>query len=115
MTIPHRSPPTVDIQSDPTTTDEFGRTVGNAIDEKMDFLAYPRSRDGSPCNVGRTEQKLRIGSGLVLLTVAAVAPLSRGWRVSLAVLAAVELITGARRHCPVWQALGIDTSRAEAH
>ena len=66
----------------------------------------------SQCNVGRTEQKFRIGAGAALVSAAAFAPVSLGWRIGLGVLGAAELITGAMRYCPVSRALGINTCRA---
>jgi hypothetical protein len=81
-------------------SDDFGDTVS-------EFHA-PQSRE---CNVGRTEQKIRIGAGVALLAAAALAPVNRGWRIGFVALGAMELITGARRHCPLWQALGINTNR----
>jgi hypothetical protein len=70
----------------------------------------PAERGGSSrCNVGHTEQKLRLAAGTALLATAAFAPLSRGWRIGLATLAVAELATGAARYCPVSQLLGINT------
>ena len=74
--------------------------------EQMDTELEPRSRH---CNVGRAEQKFRLGAGAALLTAAAFAPMDRGWKIGLAVLGAAELVTGAMRYCPVSRMLGINT------
>ena len=96
--------------SDPFASDteeNSGSAVGTIVERKVDVLAVPASER----NVGRTDQKSRIGVGAALLAAAAFAPVGRGWRIALAALGAGELITGVRRHCPVWQALGINTNR----
>ena len=89
------------------TQDNPGTTVGLIVQERVDVLGAPASQQ----NVGRTDQKIRIGVGAALLAAAAFAPIGRGWRTALAAIGAGELITGVRRHCPVWQALGINTNR----
>ena len=103
-----------------TPQDDFGINVGEQVAEKMESLAYtpraddrfPARRDTGACNVGRTEQKFRIGAGTSLLAVAAFAPLSRGWRIGLAAAGLAQLLTGTTRHCPVSQMLGINTCKA---
>ncbi|MEO6004359.1 MAG: DUF2892 domain-containing protein [Opitutus sp.] len=89
---------------------DFGTNVGLMVEEKIDVYAAPQSSQ----NVGRTDQKIRIGVGAALLAAAAFAPVGRGWRIAFAAIGAGELITGVRRHCPVWQALGINTNRDAA-
>ena len=96
-----------------STNDDFGTNVGEQISAK--FQA-PVEADFSPnqrCNVGRMEQKFRLGAGTALLAAAAFAPLSRGWRIGLAAFGAAELITGSTRYCPVSNLLGINTCRAD--
>ena len=91
-----------------------GATVAIAVGEEVNFLAQPEPPQrpfGLTCNVGRTEQKFRLGAGAALLAVAAFAPVSRGWKIGLSILGASELITGSLRYCPVSQVLGINTCR----
>lgn len=105
--------PTLDLETE-ATTDEFGTNVGELIAEKVNLVpeaAETNLASTSRCNVGYTEQKIRIGVGTALLAAAAFAPVSRGWRIGFAVVGAAELITGAMRYCPVSQALGINTCR----
>lgn len=91
------------------TTDDFGIAVGEEVAQRFDFGSELEWMRTSNCNVGRTEQMLRIGVGSALLTAAAFAPVSRGWRIGFALVGVVELVTGAIRYCPVNQALGINT------
>jgi hypothetical protein len=93
-------------------SDSESPTVAIAVGEEVNFLAEPEPPQrpfGLTCNVGRTEQKFRLGAGAALLAVAAFAPVSRGWKIGLGILGASELITGSLRYCPVSQALGINT------
>jgi hypothetical protein len=113
MTTPNSSSPTVDINSDGPAADDFGTNVGAVLEEQIHFVAEPEPGElqetGTRCNVGRTEQKVRLVAGTAMLAAAAFAPVSSGWKIGLAVLGAAELITGATRYCPVSQALGINT------
>jgi hypothetical protein len=97
----------------PDRAGDFGTNVGAAISEKVDVSDQRNEFPPSRCNVGRAEQKFRLGAGAVLLAAAAFAPLSRGWRIGLAALGAAELTTGAMRYCPVSQLLGINTCRGD--
>ena len=92
------------------STDDFGINVGEKILEQAS-LAEITGEHASRCNIGSLEQKIRIGSGVALLAAAGFAPLSRGWRIGLAVAGLSQLVTGATRYCPVWQAMGIDTRK----
>ncbi|PTX92351.1 DUF2892 domain-containing protein [Opitutus sp. ER46] len=75
-------------------------------------VTWARQQMGSlPCNVGRTEQKVRIVAGSVMIAAAFAAPLPSRWRTLLGVFGAMELATGAVRYCPVSHALGINTCR----
>jgi Protein of unknown function (DUF2892) len=94
-----------------TMGDEHGTNVG-VVDE-LGFAAENGRRAGIQCNIGRSEQKFRLGMGTALLAAAAFAPLSRGWRIGLSIVGAAELITGTTRYCPISQALGINTCAAD--
>lgn len=107
----------VELPAPPATSSDFGTNIGEEIENSTrasqslavgDFSGSQRSR----CNLGAAEKKVRIATGTALLGVAAFAPLSRGWRIGLAVAGASQLITGAMSYCPLWQALGIDTRHA---
>jgi hypothetical protein len=105
-----------DFESDPTMLDDAGPVISVIAEEEVSIATQPWSQQygrNRRCNVGRTEQKFRIGGGLALLAAAAFAPLDRGWRIGLAVLGAAEVITGTTRYCPVSQLLGINTCRAD--
>jgi hypothetical protein len=103
-----------------TTTEELGTNVGEMIDRQLDVRPEQMNTEeaepsqpmqSSRCNVGKTEQKFRLGAGAALLAAAAFAPVSRGWRIGFAVLGAAELVTGTTRYCPVSKMLGINTCR----
>lgn len=103
--------PTLDLETE-ATTDEFGTNVGELIAEKVNLVpeaAETNLASTSRCNVGYTEQKIRIGVGTALLAAAAFAPVSRGWRIGLGVFGAAEILTGALRYCPVSQLVGVNT------
>lgn len=119
------TPITPDLQSelsrDLTDSTEFGTNVGARIQEQTsfdqpDFAAIESPEDTLnarrlPCNVGRTEQKIRVAAGTAMLAAAIFAPLGRTTRVTLGILGAMELVTGSTRYCPLWQAIGVDTNR----
>jgi hypothetical protein len=111
MTTPNTPSPTTDLHADALASDERGTNVGEMISEKPDHLSERQTPTRSRCNVGRTEQKIRLGAGAALLAAAGFAPVSRKSRIAFAALGAAELITGAMRYCPVSQALGINTCR----
>ena len=105
-----------DLQPDATdamAANESGLSAGDMLAQPTDYAGLPQPIQSSRCNVGRTEQKIRIGAGAALVAAAAFAPLSRGWRIALGALGAAELITGTTRYCPASQALGINTCRAD--
>jgi hypothetical protein len=104
---------TFGYRADPNSTDGFGTNVGDKILEKADFLSESATARRLPCNVGKTEQKIRMTAGAALIGAAAFAPLSRGWRIGLAVFGASQLITGGMSYCPLWQALGINTRQVD--
>ena len=102
--------------ADRAFADEFQSGVGEGLAASRDFETQSwavDTMDERPCNVGRTEQTIRLVTGGALLTAAALAPLGRGWRIGLAVLGVAEIVTGATRYCPINQALGINTCRAD--
>lgn len=105
-------------------TDEFGTNVGEKLEEEIgiedtadESLAEFGRQTGhlraSRCNIGATEQKVRIGAGVALLAAAAFAPVSRGWKIGLGALGAAQIVTGMTTFCPLWHALGINTQRDE--
>ncbi len=59
------------------------------------------------CNVGKTEQKVRIGIGAVILLLGLYFK-SWWWLIGL-----VPIITGAIGYCPLSDALGISTCKNE--
>ncbi len=112
--------------SDTSTGEEtrFNTTLADQLEKRMPaqpdlstslpspYLAFrDESIIGRPCNVGRSEQKLRLAAGTALLAAAAFAPLGRGWRIGLAAAGVAELVTGAIRYCPISQLLGVNTCR----
>lgn len=59
------------------------------------------------CNVGRTEQKIRIGIGVIIL---AIGLLYRSW---WGLIGLLPIITGAIRYCPASALLGVSTCEVE--
>jgi hypothetical protein len=109
--------PIAETSSEAISSSDFGTNVGELIEQQAGFHVGASSDDqtvDSRCNVGRTEQMIRLGAGAALLGAAAFVPLGRGWRIGLAALGASQLITGAMSYCPLWQALGINTRRDAA-
>ncbi len=64
-------------------------------------------------NVGGMDRTARFVVGVILLIVAAVAPIDMVWRVVAAVVALVALVTATVRFCPANLLLGIDTCEPE--
>lgn len=60
------------------------------------------------CNVGSTEQSVRISAGAAAVIAALAVPLPRTARIGLLVFGIAELVTGATRYCPVKQLLGMN-------
>ncbi len=61
------------------------------------------------CNVGGVERGIRVGVGLVLLSVGIFWNLP-GWGVGVAYLVgAIALVTGVIGYCPAWTLFGINT------
>jgi disulfide bond formation protein DsbB len=65
-------------------------------------------------NVGGMDRTARFIVGVVLVLVAALAPLDMVWRIVAGVVAAVALVTGAVQFCPANALLGIDTYKGGA-
>lgn len=105
--------PTAQQRRDEPAGPVFGLNVGEQIADKLTTVRQQRRWLHAHCNVGRTEQKIRLGAGVGLLAAAAFAPVSRGWKIGFALLGTAELITGATRYCPVSQAFGINTCRSD--
>lgn len=59
------------------------------------------------CNVGRTEQIIRIVVGAIILVVGFA--LGSWW----GIIGLLPILTGALRYCPVSDALGISTCKVE--
>lgn len=62
------------------------------------------------CNVGMTEQKLRVLAGLAMVGVGAYLNIK-----SLSLLGAIPIVTGMLRYCPINQALGYNGCIGEQH
>jgi hypothetical protein len=99
-----------------TSTADFGTNLGEKLMEKPEvrqLVRAEREESGTfrlPVNVGRTEQKIRVVSGLALVSAAVFARVPRGWRIALATFGTIEIVTGTTRFCPLWSALGINTT-----
>ena len=98
-----------DIHADPAFAAQFDTKTGESTLGMAKFREPMGSPRGLNCNVGRTEQVVRLTVGAALVTAAAVAPLNRGWRIAMAAAGATQLVTGSTRFCPLWQALGVST------
>ena len=70
------------------------------------------------CNLGKTERRIRVFLGVVLLGIAGLTMLPE-WGSGLAfVLGIVALFSGVARFCPLWKVFGINTcerKHAESH
>lgn len=62
-------------------------------------------------NVGGADRIFRIVLGVVLIAIALLTPLDPVWRGVLLVLAAIALITGLVRFCPLNALIGLNTTR----
>lgn len=62
------------------------------------------------CNVGTTEQKLRVLAGLAIIGIGAYSNIK-----SLSLLGAIPIVTGMLRYCPINQALGYNSCTGEQH
>jgi hypothetical protein len=60
-------------------------------------------------NVGGIDRTGRIVLGIVLLVVGLVAPIGMTWQIVALVVAAIALVTGVVRFCPVNYLFGINT------
>ncbi|MHB1531747.1 YgaP family membrane protein [Acidithiobacillus sp.] len=61
------------------------------------------------CNVGGVDRVGRIVIGVALLLVWFLVPLGLVWQVVVLVIAAIALVTGIVRFCPLSAVLGINT------
>lgn len=59
------------------------------------------------CNVGKTEQWIRIGAGIIIVGMGIY--YSSWW----GLIGIVPIITGSTRYCPVSALLGVSTCEAE--
>lgn len=110
MTTPIGAPEqTLDIHADPEFAAQYNAPRAETI--AQNFREALSGSDRPTCNVGQTEQIIRISTGVALITAAAVAPINRGLRLGMAAVGMMELITGSTRYCPLWQSLGINTNR----
>jgi hypothetical protein len=62
------------------------------------------------CNVGMTEQKLRVLAGLAIVGVGAYYNIK-----GLSLLGAIPIVTGMLRYCPINQAIGYNGCVGEQH
>jgi hypothetical protein len=63
------------------------------------------------CNVGGADRVLRVVVGIALAIAAYSSELGTAWKFSLAVVAAIALVTAAIGYCPLNRVLGIDTCK----
>lgn len=61
------------------------------------------------CNVGGMDMAARLVIGAILLVVALVVPMNAVWQTVVLVLAAIGLVTGAIRYCPLNALLGFNS------
>lgn len=61
------------------------------------------------CNVGGIDMAARLIIGVVLLIAAFTVTMSTVWQTVLLVVAAIALVTGIIRYCPVNKILGLNT------
>ena len=61
------------------------------------------------CNVGGIERPIRIGAGLLTIGAGLFAGLSSTMAITLLVVGAILLLTGAVGFCPLFTLLGINT------
>lgn len=61
------------------------------------------------CNVGGIDMAGRLIIGAVLLIAAFTVSMSTAWQTVLLVVAAIALVTGIIRYCPLNQMLGLNT------
>ncbi len=61
------------------------------------------------CNVGGIDMAARLIIGAVLLIAAFTVTMSTVWQTVLLVVAAIALVTGIIRYCPVNKILGLNT------
>jgi len=62
-------------------------------------------------NVGGIERPVRIILGVVLLLIGYLTALPAWGTITVYALGVIAIVTGAVRFCPLWLALGINTSR----
>lgn len=65
---------------------------------------------GMECNVGLTEQKIRVLAGLAMIGVGAYYNMK-----ALSAIGVIPIVTGMLRYCPVNQALGYNGCAGEQH
>jgi hypothetical protein len=113
MTTPNSSTaPSINLHADVMAFDEDEAT-SDMVGQTDDYTEWLPTKRVRPCNVGRTEQKIRLVTGGALAAAAFIAPVSRSWRILFGALAAAEIVTGAMRYCPLSQALGVNTCRGD--
>ena len=61
------------------------------------------------CNVGGSDRVLRFAAGVVLLLLAGFVVETMFWRIVLLAIAAIALITGFVRYCPLNRAFGLNS------
>jgi hypothetical protein len=61
------------------------------------------------CNVGGVDMAARLIVGLALVVVGLSVPMSIVWQVVVFVIAAIALVTGIIRYCPLNALMGLNT------
>ncbi len=66
------------------------------------------------CNIGKSEQAIRIALGIILLAVGVFAGLPTWGTAAAFLVGVVALLTGGIRFCPAWWLFGINTCVAKS-
>lgn len=68
------------------------------------------------CNVGGYDMAARLILGVVLVVVGLTVPMAMAWQVAVYVVAAIALVTGLVRYCPINALFGLNTcSKSKKH
>lgn len=67
------------------------------------------------CNVGGMDMTSRLILGVVLLVIGLTVPMALAWQVLVFVVAAIALVTGIVRYCPLNALLGLNTCTKAPH
>ncbi|MCB2184311.1 MAG: DUF2892 domain-containing protein [Desulfobulbaceae bacterium] len=65
-------------------------------------------------NIGNTEKVIRITAGIILIGISIFIPFTSTWfRLVTAAIGGIFFGTGLFSYCPLWKALGLNTSREQ--